>query len=436
MISMHIKKYFKRVIRSSINLILRNNLLNSYVREIFADWRSENIIRNDVVEVRLLNCRKSSFNSERLNILIPGLSIQHVFGGISTALTFFETLGKGNDNLRIIITDEVDFKLENNPNYCNWKLSNLEDDDYGLTIIVAGDRENRSLPVGEHDRFVATAWWTEVLVKYIQIWQLDTFKLNEPKKFIYLIQDFEPGFYPWSSRYSLAESTYHDANLYIAVINSSFLKSFFDAENYIFPISYVFEPSLHPKLRMKLDSLIEKPKKRRVLIYGRPGTERNAFQIIVMAIKAWVEKNPETDWEFVSVGEKHREVTLGSGKKIISLGKLSLSEYAEELSSASVGISLMISPHPSYPPLEMAAFGIAVITNRFKGKNLSLLNPRIVSLSSLNSSTLAEAIDSSIRLFESNTNSKISEDNGAEWMNYLQSKPKFEDICEQIKSIF
>ena len=35
---------------------------------------------------------------------------------------------------------------------------------------------------------------------------------------------------------------------------------------------------------------------------------------------------------------------------------------------ASIGISLMESPHPSYPPIEMALFGVNVITNIYESK--------------------------------------------------------------------
>ena len=41
----------------------------------------------------------------------------------------------------------------------------------------------------------------------------------------------------------------------------------------------------------------------------------------------------------------------------------------------------MISPHPSYPPLEMAAFGVKVITNNFWNKDLSDWNKNITSVS-------------------------------------------------------
>lgn len=430
-------KITNSLMRWLIRQLLKNRILTSYLRETFTEARTGCSPESDIVEARLLNCRESSFNSPRLNLLVPGLSIQHVFGGISTALSFFETMGKGIENLRIIIIDEIDFKLENNPNYSHWNICTLEDNDRpGYTIVVAGDRQNRTLSVSANDRFVATAWWTATLATHIQKWQFANYKLNKKGKFVYLIQDFEPGFYPWSSRYALAESTYHDSSQYIAVFNSSFLKSFFDAEKYNFTDAFIFEPTLHPKLRDELRHEHRLPKERRVLVYGRPGTERNAFQIIVMALKLWVANNPGSDWQFVSAGEKHPPVNLGGDKYLTSLGKLSLNEYANELSRASIGISLMISPHPSYPPLEMAAFGIRTITNRYKGKDLSLLTSNIVSIGTVDSFTLTTTLDDCMRALAINQHPKLDEKRSSAWVEYLESNGGFENICEKIRPLF
>lgn len=40
----------------------------------------------------------------------------------------------------------------------------------------------------------------------------------------------------------------------------------------------------------------------------------------------------------------------------------------------------MVSPHPSYPPLEMSTYGIKTITNTFENKELSSFNDNIISL--------------------------------------------------------
>ena len=78
---------------------------------------------------------------------------------------------------------------------------------------------------------------------------------------------------------------------------------------------------------------------------------------------------------------KHDPITLGNGLTLASMGRLSLEAYGRILSEAAVGLSLMASPHPSYPPLEMAHFGIKVLTNDYTDKKLSQAHSNISSFS-------------------------------------------------------
>ena len=75
------------------------------------------------------------------------------------------------------------------------------------------------------------------------------------------------------------------------------------------------------------------------------------------------------------------------------LGKLSFDEYAYWLNRASIGVSLMVSPHPSYPPLEMAEAGLLTITNTFAGKDLARRFPTIRSIETVDADTLSDAIE-------------------------------------------
>ena len=92
------------------------------------------------------------------------------------------------------------------------------------------------------------------------------------------------------------------------------------------------------------------------------------------------------------MGEKHPAIDLGNGSILKSLGKLPLSEYAELLSESSIGVSFMVSPHPSYPPLEMAHSGLLTLTNSYANKNLSKLHENIISFQVLTPNTIAEAL--------------------------------------------
>ena len=107
------------------------------------------------------------------------------------------------------------------------------------------------------------------------------------------------------------------------------------------------------------------------MIYGRPSVDRNCFPLIIEALREWVLLQPlPGDWQLTSVGEKHPAVDLGNGMILKSLGKLPLAEYAELLSESAIGVSFMVSPHPSYPPLEMAHSGLLTLTNSYANKNL------------------------------------------------------------------
>ena len=59
---------------------------------------------------------------------------------------------------------------------------------------------------------------------------------------------------------------------------------------------------------------------------------------------------------------------------------------------AKIGISLMESPHPSYPPLEMAIFGVKVITNDYEAKNLSVRNKNIINIKSISQNAIFQKL--------------------------------------------
>lgn len=386
--------------RSLMRTVLRFPALHRYLRRSYEEEANRRgaparAIETSVGETLALSCRAASEGgAPRLNLLVPALSIRHVFGGISTALQLFEVLTRGMADVRIILTDEQNFALEDNPAMSGWKIATLEEEDQpGRLIVAAGNRYGRTLAVSSRDYFMATAWWTAHLGRGIRDWQARAFGLPQRRPFVYLVQDFEPGFYPWSSRYALADATYRQDDGIVAVFNTSLLKQFFLDEDYRFDDAFVLEPGLNSGLRKELEDAKPIKRESRVLVYGRPGVERNGFPLIVEALRLWCAEDPRNGWKFISVGEPHPAIPLASGKSLVSLGKLTIAQYGEQMRRASIGISLMVSPHPSYPPLEMAAFGMTVVTNRYKRKNLSEFCSGIISVEPLNAAEIAGALD-------------------------------------------
>ena len=195
------------------------------------------------------------------------------------------------------------------------------------------------------------------------------------REFLYLIQDFEPGFYAWSTNYALALATY-DFPIR-GIFNEALVRSHFvstgvgrfgrDAGD---RTSIAFEPAVDRGLFRP--GLREGP--RRLLFYARPRNPRNAFELGLRALRLATERGAfDADWEFAFIGDQVPDLPLAPGRRIRAVPWQSLTEYAALLGRSDVLLSLMLSPHTSYPPLEMAAAGGEVVTNTFGVKTQSAL---------------------------------------------------------------
>lgn len=385
-----------------------------------------------IAEILKYEFRESKFKNKRINLLVPSINPEHVFGGISTALKFFEMLiEKSGYCSRIILTDAMpsrDALMKYKDKYTYVKPS--KDSDAEHQIVAYSDRYMKSIPVSENDYFMFTAWWTAYCTQ--EEYKVFTEKTGiKPNRFIYFIQDYEPGFYPWSSRYLLADSTYRNENQHLAVYNSVLLHDFFKENGYSFYKEYDFEPVLNGGLKKILENntgIVNK--KKQILVYGRPSVERNAFSIVVSSLKKWVENQKDIDeWEILSAGEYHLPVELGRGKELVSVGKLTIEQYAQTMLDTYAGISLMSSPHPSYPPLEMSAFGVKVITNNYSNKDLSLFSSNITSVESAAPSDIASKLTEICDGYTKNVEIKI------ENPDYVNNTHIFDFISDMLKEL-
>lgn len=358
------------------------------------------LIYNLTSEYKPATSRPSLDNKPRLNLLIPTLHPKQIFGGISTALKIFDSLAKfcGERFEKRIICINTSVDLLSMSSVKDYTFQQLGDPiDIGSPIVVdISDIHGGELALRPNDFFVATAWWTAVLGHELQANQESYHHVRHP--LIYLIQDYEPGFYPWSDRFGRAEASYKHSDKTIALINSEELANFM-AKRYRFLKSYVIRYEINSNIKQNLSI---QPRERIVLFYGRPSVDRNCFQTICEALYRWQQLEPTLSqrWRVISVGEQYIADNIPNVRNMEVYGKLELNEYASLLSRASIGISLMISPHPSYPPLEMAYAGLVTITNSYDEKDLSLRSSNFDSISSVNAEELTNAICRSIRKAE------------------------------------
>ena len=328
----------------------------------------------------------------RLNLIVPALDGASVFGGIRTALDLFTAVIDDAPRARIIaVHDVMPTVAEGFP---GWRLATPGDDaaaDERTIVGLGREPAGAALAVGPDDVFLATYWTTAQLVVELRGWQRATYG-RAPARFGYLIQDYEPGFYARSAQYLLARATYDDPESTVAIFNTSVLREAFHADGLRFADEFAFEPRLAPQLAAAT-SLPPVARERRIVVYGRPAKPRNAFPLILDGLRAWVAADPDaTTWSVVSAGQAHAPLDLGRGLRMDSVGKLDMDGYATLLRSSAVGVSLMVSPHPSYPPLEMAQLGMLVLTNRFGPKDLATWHSNITSLDDVRPAGFAAAL--------------------------------------------
>ena len=301
----------------------------------------------------------------RVVIVVPTGRVDYIFGGLTTIFKFGVALAQHGISVRFVSTDhalsadDVDDLREFLRERCgfsgDWQSIEI------ASSVGGGVHAHRS------DIFVATIWWSARRIFH-------TLEQNrfQSKTFYYFIQDYEPGFYAWSNEYALAESTY--SMTCWPIVNTQFLADHLLSETGLrTPKDRVFNPEIDWAMFYPAGAEeIQSRKIKRLFFYGRPGTPRNLFDVGLAAIRRFLNELElgSADIAVVSAGEAHAPIDLGRGVVMQSVGKLNMKEYAQSLRASDIGLSLMLSPHPSYPPFEMAASGLTVVTNNFSTKHM------------------------------------------------------------------
>jgi hypothetical protein len=364
--------------------------------------------------------RRSASDAIRLNVVVPTVADDRTFGGIQTAIDVFDAIAEGIDRRRIVSARAIEpSDAAAFPAYRYVTDAEDADDPWQLVTLM---HQDAPLVVGPNDVFIATHWTTAALVIDIRRWQAETYG-RAPARFIYLIQDFEPGFYPWSASYLLACATYDAQDSTIAIFNTGLLQRYFHGVGIRFPTEFAFEPRLSPALRRALETP-PATRERRIIVYGRPAKPRNLFPFLVDGLRAWRRAMPGSSaWAVLSAGQSHPDVDLGDGAVLRSLGKLDLDGYGALLRTSAIGVSMMASPHPSYPPLEMAQFGLLVLTNRFGEKDLSEWHTNITSLVTFSPAGFAEDLEALCRRFDADPT--VGDHGRLLHADYLDEGPQF-----------
>ncbi len=350
---------FVRKARAKVSRIRREVLDNSVPARVVEylpslAWREVEITRGDPV----------------LNVLMPNLQRKQLSGGPNTALNLTYHLAAAGVPVRLVSTDSPPDNSRDLLRHCA-ELTGIRERPANITVAAAGARRHRA-SVGRNDMLLATHWPTAHYAHSVM-------SEISSSEFIYMIQDYEPGFYQWSTHYALAMETYGMSMR--PVICSSLLAEYLlqervgrFAESEFADSCLVFEPAVD-RSRFYMDSERDQGAPRRLLFYGRPWAPRNLFELGLIALRQAVDRGAITsgEWELWFIGGGASLRDLGREVVIKQHPWLDYDRYAALLRSCDVGLSLMLSPHTSYPPLEMAACGASVVTNTFANKTAERL---------------------------------------------------------------
>lgn len=310
----------------------------------------------------------------RIDILTSEIDVRYVFAGYVAVFHLARSLVARGHAVRLVLTDQV------RPDSVRWRkeiaryqgLGRLFDD---VEVLCNAARD----PIAVHpdDRFVSTSWWTS------HIAHAATVALGGDW-FVYLTQEFEPLFYPHGHLHALARQSY--ALPHRAIYSTELLRAYArahrlgvyeagidegDARSASIHNAVCVAPSTRASMR--------RAGRRRLLLYARPEeyAQRNCFPLAMLALRETIARGAfrPAAWELAGIGtlQARGRIDLGHGASLTLAPRVPLDRYLAMLHDYDVGLALMLSPHPSLVPLDMAAAGLATVTNTFDVKTADRL---------------------------------------------------------------
>lgn len=292
----------------------------------------------DVDAVRALHARNAEpFEVRSVNWYVPDID-SPFYGGINTALRIADLLARrhGVRNRFVVWGSPPDDFVRSALAAAFPSLADAE-----IAFHDGSEASLRSVPGA--DVAVATLWVTAYAVAHA----------HDVRRKFYLVQDYEPVFYPASTLYALTEETYR-LGLY-GLCNTENLRDIY-ADEYG-GTAWSFTPAVdravfHAEGRAERgpDDPVT------VFVYGRPGHWRNCWELASAALRE-VKHRLGPRVRIVAAGSRH----VGFDPDIRHLGLLDYRATGPLYRRCDVGLALQVSKHPSYLPLELMACGVPVV---------------------------------------------------------------------------
>ena len=323
--------------------------------------------------VSALTLRVSAAQPRRVNLLLATINFDYLFGGYIGMFNLALRLKRDGHVVRIVLLDETDVQLGTWRN----RIARYPGLGHLFDAVEVAYRYDRSLPldVSPDDRFVATSGWSAHVAHKAEA------ALGH-ERFLFLIQEYEPFFGPMNTNTALLRQAYDFPQF--GLFSTAILRDYF-RDNRI----GLFEAEDGEARSAVFSNAIQRfaptraglaRRSRRILFYARPEDHaaRNMFEMGIAALVALFSDPavPAAGWTAHGIGSiaTADRLELVPGTFLQMVPKTSLQGYIDMLPGFDVGLSLMLTPHPSLVPLEMAAAGLPTVTNTFANKTAAALH--------------------------------------------------------------
>jgi hypothetical protein len=294
----------------------------------------------------------------RVSIVTDSINKGSLYGGVGTAIIMAALVAEASGaRLRIVTRTEraqpagLETVLE------TYGISLTHDVEFAYAPFYDSNYE---IDCFEEELFITTSWWTTAA----------TLGSVRSESIVYLLQEDERMFYPHGDDHLRCSRILANRDIRF-VINTRLLFDHLVASGLSNIASHGtwFEPAFphavfHPR---------ERPEgaKRTLLFYARPNNVRNLFFFGIEILEAAIARGiiDLELWDLVLVGKDIPKLRFDDGRYSPKVQEhLSWTQYAALAGQSDLALCLMYSPHPSYPPFDLAASGAVVVTNRFGNK--------------------------------------------------------------------
>jgi glycosyltransferase involved in cell wall biosynthesis len=271
-----------------------------------------------------------------INWYIPDIDMPF-FGGLNTAFRLADKLRREHGVInRFVVLSEP------NERYVRSALAAAFAGLADSEIVFYNGQASQVEAIPPADAAVATLWLTAVHVA----------RAPGVMRRFYLMQDFEPGFYPASTMFAMAEETYK-LGLY-GICNTKSMHDVY-TEEYGGKATY-FVPAVDGSIYNTLDRRTKSSDEPVTIFAYARDHFRNCWELVYAAL-AEIKSRHGDSVRIVAGGARYLPPTADFIDMRLRDYRATGAIYRE----TDIGLTMQISRHPSYLPLELMASGVAMV---------------------------------------------------------------------------